>query len=225
MGIISNEKINHLYWMGRYVERAYTSIKEFIKCSDSMIDDNELEYVNLCEKLGILNTYKDKTDFRIKFPYDETNNSSIISCLVKAMDNAIILREMIGSETLSYLQIALDAMKIEALKNEEASFLKLQYVLDIILAFWGSVEDAIYDEGTRNVIKAGKRLERLDLMLRMESYSNDEIIYAMKRLRFRLEKSPINYNKDIYLTLEDIILNKKFDKKNLILLVEELVEC
>lgn len=30
MGIVSVEKANHLYWLGRYTERVFTTLKGFI---------------------------------------------------------------------------------------------------------------------------------------------------------------------------------------------------
>ena len=42
--------------------------------------------------------------------------------------------------------------------------LHFQKITDAILAFWGCVDDQIDDENTRNIIKIGKRVERLDLL-------------------------------------------------------------
>ncbi len=224
MGIISKEKVDELYWLGRYIERAYTSIKEFMKYADKMIDGDDLCYKELCEQLGMLDTYLDSQDFRIKFPFDDENDSSIISCIRKTMDNAMILRETIGSEPLSYLQLAYDEMKQDSINKEEASFIKLQKILDLILAFFGIIEDEIDNEVIRNTIKVGKRHERLDLMVRFNQSSKDAIISAMKRLRFRLEKASLSYNVDVYNTLNTIIMQDSFDKQIAISLVRKIVE-
>ena len=39
MGIISLEKQDHLYWLGRYSERVYTTLKTFLLGYDQMLDD------------------------------------------------------------------------------------------------------------------------------------------------------------------------------------------
>ena len=53
MGIISLEKINHLYWLGRYTERVFTTIKSFEGYYDRMIDQDETAYQDFCRRLNI----------------------------------------------------------------------------------------------------------------------------------------------------------------------------
>lgn len=38
MGIISMEKVDHLYWFGRYTERVYTTLRMFFHIYDKMIE-------------------------------------------------------------------------------------------------------------------------------------------------------------------------------------------
>ena len=48
MGIISIEKADHLYWLGRYTERVYTTLRVFFHIYDNMI---ETAGRHLCEIL------------------------------------------------------------------------------------------------------------------------------------------------------------------------------
>ena len=41
MGIISVEQVDHLYWLGRYTERVYTTLKIYSESFDRMIDESE----------------------------------------------------------------------------------------------------------------------------------------------------------------------------------------
>ena len=41
MGIISMEKVDHLYWLGRYTERVYTTLRVFFHIYDKMIEQPE----------------------------------------------------------------------------------------------------------------------------------------------------------------------------------------
>ena len=224
MGIITIEKIDRLWWLGRYVERAFTSIRCFMAISDQMIDVDENCYKELCQKLGIPDCYEGGSDFRYRYPLDENNPDSILSSIVRAMDNAMILRETIGSETLGYLQLTLDKLRADALSEREAEFLHLQNCLDLILAFWGSVEDNVDDERIRNVIRAGKRLERLDLMLRMGDVGKETILIALNRLKTRLDRSPVSYNLDNFETLEDIVQRVPLDRNNALALTGKILE-
>ena len=98
MGIISVENTDRLYWLGRYTERVYTTIKVFESRFDSMIDIDDLEYEKFCESQDIPNIYKSKEDFVARYCFSPEDENSIFSNLMRAYDNAIVLREEIGSE-------------------------------------------------------------------------------------------------------------------------------
>jgi uncharacterized alpha-E superfamily protein len=166
MGIISLEQTNRLYWLGRYTERVYTTIRLYSQCYDAMIDNIDEHYEDFCKKLEIPNIYKDREDFNRRYPFDETDENSIYSNLIRAYDNAIVLREEIGSETLAYIQLAIYEMN--KANVSKAPLLELQNVEDNILAFWGISDDFIGDEVIRNIIKTGKRIERIDLYARLK---------------------------------------------------------
>ena len=106
MSNITTEKANELFWLGRYVERVYTTCMEFFKGYDRMIDEREY-----CRRVSIPNVYADKEDFLRSYPFDESNPDSIISNLIRAYDNAVVLRDDIGSDTLSYIQLAIYDMR------------------------------------------------------------------------------------------------------------------
>ena len=55
MGIISMEKVDHLYWLGRYTERVYTTLRVFFHIYDKMIEQPEGIYAKYCERLNIPN--------------------------------------------------------------------------------------------------------------------------------------------------------------------------
>ena len=43
MGVISIKSSDNLFWLGRYVERVFTTLKAFTECYDIMIDINDEE--------------------------------------------------------------------------------------------------------------------------------------------------------------------------------------
>ena len=51
MGIISIEKADHLFWLGRYAERVFTTLDTFMKYFDQMLDMDDEAYRNFCERL------------------------------------------------------------------------------------------------------------------------------------------------------------------------------
>ena len=191
MGIISLEQTNRLYWLGRYSERVYTTIRLYAKCYDDMIDDIGENYADFCRMLEIPNIYKDKEDFNQRYGFDESDPNSILSNLIRAYDNAVVLREEIGSETLSYIQLAIYA--INKAKISRAPLLELQNVEDNILAFWGIADDFIESETIRNIIRTAKRVERIDLYARLK-LGIKELKSELRRMHTRLVSSGMHYN-------------------------------
>ena len=133
MGIISIKSTDNLFWLGRYVERVFTTLRVFSEYYDKMIDKDENAYIDLCNKLGIENTYSYKQEFITKYLFDENDPNSVMSNLLCAYDNAVVMRNEISSETLSYIQMAVNYM--EQGRESSAPMLKLQEGFDCIFAF------------------------------------------------------------------------------------------
>lgn len=219
MGIITVEKKERLFWLGRYIERAYTTLKEYIKSYDHMIDTDEVYYKKVCEMLGIPDTYDSNGSFIYSFAYDAENPFSITSSIARAFDNAIILRDEIGTDTLAYIHMAMDIMK-QASESTSPIF-DLQKVLDNILAFWGSIDDEIAAESTRNIVKAGKRYERLDLYIRF-NYPREEIQVQLQRFEFRLFHSTLDYKKAPLKHLEAMMEETEINHEELLAMAEKI---
>lgn len=106
MGIISLERIDNLIWLGRYSERIYLTIKEFFFYYDKMLDDPNL-YKEYCYILQILMIYENPKDFIDRYVCDPTISDSLLSNLFRAYDNCIVLRNEIGTESMTYLEMTL----------------------------------------------------------------------------------------------------------------------
>lgn len=191
MGIISLEQADRLYWLGRYTERVYTTLKFFAKSFDMLIDGIADTYEKFCKDIDIPNVYTGKDDFISRYPFDVELSDSIISNLNRAYDNAIVLRESIGSETLAFIQLAIYDMNKAA--KSKAPVVELQKVNDNLLAFYGTVDDQIDSENIRNIIKAGKRIERIDIYARL-GVSGKELQREVNRMIPRVEKSGLKYD-------------------------------
>ena len=111
MGIITLEKSNNLLWLGRYTERVHTTLKYYIEATDRMIDRDPGYYAIFCEKIGIPDIYGSREAFWTRYPFDTDDPNSIFSNLYRAYDNAIVMRDYIGTETMAYIQLAIDDMK------------------------------------------------------------------------------------------------------------------
>ena len=222
MGIKSVMNTDRLYWLGRYSERVYTTLKLFSISFDTLIEQYAEDYRSFCESIEIPDIYRDKDDFIDRYAFSPEDTNSIISNLQRAYDNAIELREEIGSETLSFIQIAIYEMN--AARRSDAPLLYFQKITDAILAFWGCADDQIDDENTRNIIKIGKRVERLDLYARLKK-SPTAIRREINRLAGRISRTDLIYSKDDLQTLKDLAAAPEPDYREIIRIVEQLVEC
>ncbi len=220
MGIISVEQVDHLYWLGRYTERVYTTLKIFAKSFDQMIDSTEDVYPEYCEALDIPNIYESKDDFLKRYPFDDSISDSIISNLNRAYDNAIVLRETIGSDALSYIQLSIYALNKAA--KSESPLIELQQIMDDLLSFWGIVDDQIDAEQIRNIIKAGKRIERVDLYARLE-IDKHKIEREIHRMIPRVLRSGMKYNELALSKISTLINESTLDYRGIITSVETIV--
>ena len=220
MGIITLEKSNNLLWLGRYTERVHTTLKYYIEATDRMVDRDPDYYAIFCEKVGIPDIYGSREAFWTRYPFDTDDPNSIFSNLYRAYDNAIVLRDYIGTETMAYIQLALDDIKRA---NREDTFLAdLMLVIDHILAFWGCVNDLIIDEPTRNIIKLGKGIERLDLYLSLDRPAAD-IRREYGRMKQFLRKSHMRYDGSILYTIDNMLAQDDFPYLNVRSLLRNLI--
>lgn len=206
--------------LGRYTERVYTTLKMFAQSFDKMIDSPDDVYPDYCEALDIPNIYESKEDFLARYPFDASIADSIISNLNRAYDNAIVLRETIGSDALSYIQLSIYAMNKAA--ESESPLIELQQIMDDLLSFWGIIDDQIDIEQIRNIIKAGKRIERIDLYARLEidKYRLEREIHRMIP---RVLRSGMKYNESALSKVSTLINEKSLDYACLISSVETIV--
>lgn len=202
MSILSRENSERLFWLGRYSERVYTGLRDFAGKFDSISD----------EKL--------RNDFAKRLCFDENNSSSSAFSLMRAYDNAIVLRDEIGTETFSYIQLAVYEMN--AAKRARAPLLQLQKVIDNIAAFWGMADDRIENEHARGIIKLGKRIERVDLYARMNA-GTEEIRREIRRLAYRIGRTGMNYNAEGLAHLEALAEEENINRPEIIREAEALI--
>jgi uncharacterized alpha-E superfamily protein len=187
MGTITVEYSSNLYWLGRYVERAYTTLNTFFNYYDKTLDKDKDSYKEFLDRLDIDDKYGDYRSFIRGYLYDDADCFTISSSFRFAHDNAIVCRNVIGSEALAYIQLAIDAFRASG--SDKNPRLSLMPVIDYLLAFWGSVDDKIASGEARTIVKCGKLVERLDLYFRF-SYNHklinseyEKLCYLLSRVR------------------------------------------
>lgn len=168
------------------------------------MDGREGDYADYCFRLGIPGGYANTVDFCKRYFFDRNNPNSLASSLVYAYDNAVVLRDTLTTDTLSYIQLAMNAMEKAAQCDTPA--IALQWVLDDIRAFRGACEETVFDEETRSMIKLGTSVERVDLYLRLGD-EPERTRKEFERLFNRLYKTQLAPDKEWLDFLVDALLD------------------
>ncbi len=194
MGAISLEKSQQMYWLGRYTERVFTTLQAYTILFDETVDERQVVYDKFCRTMGIPDVYGSQAVFFENFLFDAKDPSSVVSSLDRAFDNAVVLRDEISSESLSYIHLAIDQLQMARTSRER--LLDLQSVLDYLYAFWGSVDDRADSEVCRNLMKCGRYVERMDLYVRLH-FSFAEVERSYYKLRGRIGKAGLAYQQEM----------------------------
>ncbi len=226
--IISAVKANSLLWLGRYEERVYITLHLLRKCHDKMIDGELEDYWPIWQKLDTTGAYQTIEEFTFGIMYDDTNPSTVMAAQTKAMDNAILLREDILSETLSYLEMSLALLK-ECRKKQEKNVICLQPVIDWSLAFWGSAQQRLQNHKALYIMSIGRNVENMDMLLRFD-YSYERVALAYDSLKRYCKQMPNIIDEDIEGELNSLIIEERFNlndveyKNKLLELINQLVK-
>lgn len=188
MGAISVEHGDRLFWLGRYVERSFTTLNAIEDHFDQALDGDPMLYQQYLEAFGVPDTYGNRDSFLTNFLFDEENPNSVAFSLQCAYDNGIVLREDISTDALSYLQMAIDRLR-HAKSATKGLLLELLSLQDVLYGFWGCLMDNVYDMEKMALIQCGQSIERLDLYFRLH-YSDEEVLPEMRRLLERLRRIP-----------------------------------
>lgn len=225
--IISATKANRLYWLGRYECRVYLTLHQLNKCFDEMIDGEPDDYTEFWSKLDTTGIYKTNEEFTFGMLYDDTNPCSVLSAQKFAMDNAILLREDIMSETLSYLEMSVALLK-KCKQEATVNISHLQPVIDWALAFWGSAEQRLQNHKALDIMMIGRNIENLDMQIRFDypfrrvALAYDSLKRYCKSMSGALDEN-ISSQLDKLITLEQYDLGDDEYKTELIKYVNQLV--
>jgi uncharacterized alpha-E superfamily protein len=213
-------KANRLFWLGRYNERVLTTLKYILALYDKSIE-NEIDVDEFCNKLNIPNTYADNKTFFERYLFDKTDQNSVVSNADRMLGNGMVLRETLTTETLSYLQMAINALDMAAKNNHPG--IEAQWVIDDIMAFRGSFDDKMENKIERNIIKCGIGVERITLFLQFNN-PQKVIFYEIEKLLSRSFKTGLSTNYDCRTVLNNSISNSICETSVILPAIEGLFE-
>lgn len=207
MGSLSLEKVDHLLWLGRYVERSQTTHRFILSTYDAALDSVEGNWKGQLEELGFSPDSDDPIEFFNDCLFNLDNASSLAHSMDAAYGNAVMLRDVIGTESIAYVQMAVNS--IELARTSDAPLVDLQEMVDDIMAFKGCVDDYVADDAARNIIKCGMSVERLDLYARL-SYRLHRLRQETHRLASRIDRIGVPYDKASFKKVVSIVFAPGF---------------
>ncbi|MFI3283034.1 MAG: alpha-E domain-containing protein [Rikenellaceae bacterium] len=204
--VITADRANRLFWLGRYAERVYISLHLLRRYYDMVLDGDTKDLHEYYECLGIGG---DTTrEFQLSQLYDLNNICSIATSLSLAGDNAIVLRHDITSESMSYIQMS-QALLEECSLLKEKNITRLQPVTDYMLAFFGSIDERVFDNRIRKFLKIGKLVENIDLHIRF-NYPFFRIEEAYLKLKEYIAKIDFVADDKTIAKLDDLLTEDKY---------------
>ncbi len=209
---ISAMKANRLYWLGRYEERVYMTLHLLRQCYDKMIDGDAKDYEEFWQKLDASGSYSTPDEFRLGMLYDEKNPNSIISEMNCAKDNAILLREDIMSETLSFIEMSIAHMN-KCKVDKESNITLMQPITDWGLAFWGSVFQRLHNPKIISLIIIGRNVEYIDMLMRYD-YPFERIKHAYDEIKNYGQSMKRLFDTVIESQLDFLLTPEQYDTSN-----------
>lgn len=173
MMAISVNTAQNLYWMGRYLQRAETLLKELLIGYDNVVD-RDFEYGSRhYQKLDIEIDYKNANDFLRQGVYGN-HPSSIASMILMARENGIETRNLLNERGFARLNQMHTRLLSECGKTVIPSM--LEDFIDDIAFILGIYSSELERPASYALIRLGQYVERYDLILRL--YDGFELVVS-----------------------------------------------
>lgn len=182
LALVTASKAEHLFWLGRYTERVFTTLNAFFPFYDRVMDTDVEAFRPFARALDLPEGFEDFDAFVHNFLYDPQNRDSVRSAIVSAFYNAVILRPELNSRLLQYIEMAMGKI-VDAAQREDGTrdLFDQRDVVDDMLAFWGGIENSPLEPTVKSFLFIGKYLERLDLYTRF-ALPDEAFIAPMRKL-------------------------------------------
>lgn len=210
---------NRLFWLGRYAERGYLFLHLMRKAYDEVLDVPVGEtpvYSDFLKKLDVyVSSGTLDTSYQIMDQlYNPDTVTSLRSIIEFMMDNAIVLRTEIKTESFSYIEICRDLIRAKSIQRD-TNITNLQPITDALLSFWGSIQERVYGQ-SRTFLMLGKLVEHLDMNIRFD-YRHYRIEEAMMVLDKFIADDPASVDPVMMHKLRAMVADKegyeKFDSE------------
>lgn len=190
MILISPQSAEHLYWMGRYIQRAESMTRLVISLFDKILDENFDDAKNFYGRLGIELHYDSSQAF-LRQSVFELEYASLFYAISCARENAILTRSNLSNRMFSRIN-ALYLAYQSAKEERSVSLFWLENTLKELDAIWGNLELSLVESKELPLIQFGKVVERMDLNMRIYD-SIEAALLDVEKLNIIAEKIRPNH--------------------------------
>jgi uncharacterized alpha-E superfamily protein len=166
----------NLYWLGRYIERAESTLTQILVAYDAVIDVDKNAGIELYENFSVEIAYTNAQDFLEQAIFgDHTANLETLTGY--ARENAIISRNHLNTEAFGEI-IALHALFQKYSNNlRETDYKLIDNALSLISEMWGEISKTQYRKVSDYFLRLGQLVEKADFNFRFDK--NKEIGMAI----------------------------------------------
>ena len=165
MILIAPQTAEHLFWIGRYIQRAESMTRLVIDIFDRILDDNPQESHSFYAKLGVTLNYQNNQEFLRKAIFD-LEFVSLITIVNNARENAVLARASLPNRMFGRINGLY--LRYQVAKEEpKTSIFWLESTLQELDAIWGNLELNIVHMHEKDLIQLGRVVEKMDLNVRL----------------------------------------------------------
>jgi uncharacterized alpha-E superfamily protein len=177
---VTGNVATNLYWLGRYLERTATTLREIIIAYDQVIDIDKEAGVKLYDKYDIELEYTNAYGF-LKAAIFGDHNANILNILTYARENAIICRHLLDSEAFGEI-IELHGLFLTAHNNDlEIDYKLIDHAQSLIGEIWYASSMREHQVISDSFFNLGKIIEEADYRIRFHEGEGEEIIDSLYR--------------------------------------------
>ncbi len=103
-----------------------------------------------------------------------------------------------------------------------APLVDLQTIVNDLFVFLSCLDNKVVDYSERGIVKAARRIERIDLYLRFD-LSADAILFKVNRLQGRIIRTWLTYDRDVIPRLKEMLSGERVPYADVVHLIESML--
>lgn len=173
--LLTTNVANNLYWLGRYLERMESNLRETIVSFDEIIDMDKDSGKKLFKRLEMDIEYKNASDFLHVAVFGD-HEANIHTLIDNIRENSIISRAYLDTDGFGSIIEVSDFLKHA---NSEGFVIDCAYI-ELIASKISEIWGALVKKQERNTsdyfIRLGKLVEKVDFHLRLQRDKNFSLV-------------------------------------------------